>query len=153
MVSAMSPRDSCSGCSHCTRAALVGVAFSDSRSSMRSTIRLFQSVFLVAAAGCARSVIAGPAPAVTASAPRLPASDVLTPAAPASVGMDAALPARLDSIVRVAVAEGASPGAAIAVGRYGRLVHLAGYGTLDYAPSSPSVGPETMYDLASLTKV
>ena len=62
--------------------------------------------------------------------------------------MDSTLPARLDSIIRVGIAEGASPGAAIAVGRYGRLVHLRGYGTLDYAPDSPSVDAATMYDLA-----
>ena len=63
------------------------------------------------------------------------------------------LPNRLDSIIRVAIAEGAAPGASIAVARYGRLVHLRGYGTLDYAPDSPAVDPTTLYDLASLTKV
>jgi len=120
---------------------------------MRFVVRLSQALILATAAGCARTVIAGPASAMHASSPRLPNVDALTPAAPAAVGMDPGLPAHLDSIVRSAIAEGASPGAAIAVGRYGRLVHLAGYGTLDYAPSSPAVGPETMYDLASLTKV
>jgi CubicO group peptidase (beta-lactamase class C family) len=77
----------------------------------------------------------------------------LVSASPFAVGMDSTLPARLDSIVRIAIAEGASPGAAIAVGRYGRLVHLRGYGTLDYAAESPAVDGTTMYDLASLTKV
>jgi CubicO group peptidase (beta-lactamase class C family) len=67
--------------------------------------------------------------------------------------MDSMLPNRLDSIVRVAIAEGAAPGASIAVARYGRLVHLRGYGTLDYASDSPAVDPTTLYDLASLTKV
>jgi CubicO group peptidase (beta-lactamase class C family) len=67
--------------------------------------------------------------------------------------MDSTLPSRLDSIVRVGLAEGAAPGASIAVGRYGRLVYLKGYGTLDYAAGSPAVDPTTLYDLASLTKV
>jgi CubicO group peptidase (beta-lactamase class C family) len=67
--------------------------------------------------------------------------------------MDSTLPARLDSIARVAIAEGAAPGASIAVGRYGRLVLLKGYGTLDYSQGSPAVEPSTIYDLASLTKV
>jgi CubicO group peptidase (beta-lactamase class C family) len=67
--------------------------------------------------------------------------------------MDPALPSRLDSIIRVALAEGAAPGAAIAVGRFGRIVHLRGYGTLDYTPGSPAVEPTSLYDLASLTKV
>jgi CubicO group peptidase (beta-lactamase class C family) len=66
--------------------------------------------------------------------------------------MDSTLPARLDSIARVAIAEGAAPGASIAVGRYGRIVHLKGYGTLDYSAGSPAVDPTTLYDLASLTK-
>ena len=67
--------------------------------------------------------------------------------------MDSTLPPRLDSIVRVAIAEGAAPGAAIAVGRHGRVVYLKGYGTLDYTAGSPAVDPTTLYDLASLTKV
>lgn len=71
----------------------------------------------------------------------------------ASVGMDSTLSGRLDSIVQVALAEGASPGAALAVGRFGRLVYQRGYGTLDYAAGSPVVSPTTLYDLASLTKV
>jgi len=63
------------------------------------------------------------------------------------------MPARLDSIIRVGLAEGAAPGAAVAVGRYGRLVYIRGYGTLDYASDAPPVTPTTIYDLASLTKV
>jgi CubicO group peptidase (beta-lactamase class C family) len=67
--------------------------------------------------------------------------------------MDAALPETLDSIVRVALAEGAAPGLSLAVGRFGRLIHLRGYGTLDYASDTRPVSPTTLYDLASLTKV
>jgi len=67
--------------------------------------------------------------------------------------MDAQLPSRLDSIAAVAIREGAAPGLVVAVGRFGRLVHLKGYGAIDYAPGAPSADPTTMYDLASLTKV
>ncbi len=67
--------------------------------------------------------------------------------------MDSSLGHALDSIIALGIAQGAAPGVAIAVGRHGRLVHLAGYGTLDYAPGSPAVTPATIYDLASLTKV
>jgi len=112
---------------------------------------------------CSRSPVApAPAPApgpVTSiptpgpSSPRLPTVDRLVPAAPGVVGIDSTLPARLDSIVRVGIAEGAAPGVSIAVGRYGRLVHLKGYGTLDYSSGSPVVDANTVYDLASLTKV
>jgi CubicO group peptidase (beta-lactamase class C family) len=77
----------------------------------------------------------------------------LTRADPATVGMAADLGARLDSIVAVGIAEGAAPGAALAVGRWGRLVHLRGYGRIDIAPNAPAVTDSTMFDMASLTKV
>ena len=67
--------------------------------------------------------------------------------------MDSTLTARIDSIVGVGLAEGAAPGAAVAIGRFGRLVHLRGYGALDYSPESPAAVPTSLYDLASLTKV
>ena len=115
---------------------------------------------LVVASGCARQPVAvtTPVPQPTPSTlppppPRLPAVGALVSASPASVGMDANLPARLDSIINVGLAEGAAPGASVAVGRYGRLVYAKGYGTLDYAAGSPAVTPTTIYDLASLTKV
>jgi len=112
--------------------------------------------------------VVGCAPAATVPASRpsslglptpIPARVRVTPVAalvsapPLTVGMDSTLPAKLDSIIRAGIAEGASPGAAVAVGRYGRLVHMRGYGTLDYAPDSPAVDSATLYDLASLTKV
>ena len=81
------------------------------------------------------------------------ASDALVPASPLAVGLDPELTARLDSIVRVGLEQGAAPGAALAVGRFGRLVHLKAYGAIDYAGGSPAVDPTTLFDLASLTKV
>jgi len=114
------------------------------------------------------AAISGCTPAATAPEPRpgppvvrapllprvrLAPVNALVSASPITVGMDSTLPARLDSIIRAGIAEGASPGAAIAVGRYGRLVHLRGYGTLDYAADSPPVDANTLYDMASLTKV
>ncbi|MEO6526679.1 MAG: serine hydrolase [Gemmatimonadaceae bacterium] len=116
---------------------------------MRIALRLVLPLLLAA---CGRTLVTAPTPASTA-APRLATVDALVPASPASVGMAADLPARLDSIVRVALAEGMSPGAVVAVGRYGRLIHLKGYGTLGYEPGSPAADPTSLYDLASLTKV
>jgi serine-type D-Ala-D-Ala carboxypeptidase len=120
----------------------------------------FALIITAAAAGCARQrIVMQPEPAPTAPAPlpppppRLPTVGALVSARPASVGMDSTLPVRLDSIIQVGLAEGAAPGAAVAVGRYGRLVYAKGYGTLDYAPDAPAVTPRTIYDLASLTKV
>jgi CubicO group peptidase (beta-lactamase class C family) len=59
----------------------------------------------------------------------------------------------LDSIITHALADGAAPGATLAVGRYSRLVHLKGYGRLDTAVASAPVDVNTIYDMASLTKV
>src|SRR3982751_7020981 len=86
-----------------------------------------------------------------ATPPTPPAT--LVTADPAAVNMSRDLPARLDSIVRVAMAEGAAPGVALAVGRWGRLVHLRAYGRIDVPAGAPAVTDSTMFDMASLTKV
>lgn len=68
------------------------------------------------------------------------------------VSMDPSLLVRLDSTIEAALAAGASPGAALAIGRHGRLVRLRGYGVLEPSEAA-AVTPATLYDLASLTKV
>jgi CubicO group peptidase (beta-lactamase class C family) len=77
----------------------------------------------------------------------------LVRAEPAAVGLHPGLPAQLDSLIAAALAEGAAPGAAVAVGRWGRLVHLNGYGRIDTGADAGTVDPHTLFDLASLTKV
>lgn len=77
----------------------------------------------------------------------------VTATSPAGAGFRSDLGATLDSIVMVALREHAAPGASLAVGRHGRLVHLKGYGRLDTATASAAVDPNTIYDMASLTKV
>ena len=72
---------------------------------------------------------------------------------PETVGMDADRLRVLDGILNEAVADSASPGAALAVGRHGKLVRLRGYGRLDWAESAALADPRSIYDLASLTKV
>jgi CubicO group peptidase (beta-lactamase class C family) len=93
-----------------------------------------------------------PAP-VPAPTPRMAVLTVLTPALPGQVGLAADLPAALDSIARAAIADRAAPAIALAVGRHGRLVYLAGYGAVDWAPGSAAVTDSTLFDLASVTKV
>ncbi|HEU4451687.1 MAG TPA: serine hydrolase, partial [Longimicrobium sp.] len=93
-----------------------------------------------------------PAPAPVEE-PRMEPVRVLTPvASPSEVGMVTSLPARLDALARAAVADSAASGIAIAVGRWGRLVHLRGYGAVDWASGSAEVTDSTLFDLASLTK-
>jgi len=73
--------------------------------------------------------------------------------APAStVGMSDAGLDRVDSIARAAVADSTASAVALAIGRYGRLVRLEGFGTLAWG-SDRAVTPTTLFDLASLTKV
>ena len=77
----------------------------------------------------------------------------LTRARPSAVGMSKRLIPRLDSVIKAAIADHATPGATIAVARRGRLLLLKGYGHTDWAARAPRTTDSTMYDMASLTKV
>ncbi|WP_420633740.1 glycoside hydrolase family 3 N-terminal domain-containing protein [Candidatus Palauibacter sp.] len=72
---------------------------------------------------------------------------------PEEVGMDGDSLSRVDRLIEAAIRDGATPGAALVVGRGNRLVRLRGYGRLDWAATAPPVGDSSLYDLASLTKV
>jgi CubicO group peptidase (beta-lactamase class C family) len=87
-----------------------------------------------------------------AHAPPIVPQKTLSSANPESVGMRSDLNARLDSIMQAAISDHAAPGGALAIGRYGRVVHMKGYGKQD-TTSGPAVDENTMYDMASLTKV
>jgi CubicO group peptidase (beta-lactamase class C family) len=97
--------------------------------------------------GCTAQTTHPPAPEP------IPAMTTLVRAAPAAAGMRNDLNTTLDSIMKVALAEHAAPGGALAVGRYGRIVHIKGYGRLDTAVASAPVDENSIYDMASLTKV
>ncbi len=72
---------------------------------------------------------------------------------PTAVGIDPDRLSEVDSLIVRAIADSASPGAALAVARRGRLVRLRGYGRLDWDTASPAVTPVSLYDIASMTKV
>ncbi|HEX5050574.1 MAG TPA: glycoside hydrolase family 3 N-terminal domain-containing protein [Planctomycetota bacterium] len=95
--------------------------------------------------------IPGVAPAGTGCTV-LPGRDVAR-AEPADQDLDAALPARLRTVLEAAVADRAFPGAVCLVARRGAIVAEVAVGRLGYAPDEPAVTPGTLYDLASLTKV
>ena len=60
----------------------------------------------------------------------------------------------IDRIVRRGITAGGYPGASVVVGRNGYSVFEKGYGRLGWTPGSAAVVPdESIYDLASLTKV
>jgi CubicO group peptidase (beta-lactamase class C family) len=63
------------------------------------------------------------------------------------------LVAAVSPIVRKAIADRVFPGAVIETGRANGPIGTFAAGTLTYQPGSPAVSPNTIYDLASLTKV
>ncbi len=64
-----------------------------------------------------------------------------------SGGLDA-----VDAVVERGVAERAFPGAMLAIGRFGALIHLRAFGRLSYDEGAPRPPIDTIYDLASLTQ-
>ena len=63
-------------------------------------------------------------------------------------GLDA-----VDAVVEHGVTAKAFPGAVLAIGRSGELAHLRAFGRFTYDTGAPEVKTDTLYDLASLTKV
>jgi CubicO group peptidase (beta-lactamase class C family) len=109
--------------------------------------RVLTLVLCSISAACAPSMRGGHGPTP------LPALPALERAAPAVVGMSPALGATLDSIMAAGVAGGAAPGAELAVGRYGRIVYMKGFGQLDPQLEPAPPNDSTLWDMASLTKV
>ncbi|HEY3120210.1 MAG TPA: glycoside hydrolase family 3 N-terminal domain-containing protein [Vicinamibacteria bacterium] len=72
---------------------------------------------------------------------------------PEQVGFHADGIAALDGVMQSSVAAQAFPGGVLAVGKDGALAYLKPYGRISYDKDSPSVREDTIYDLASLTKV
>ncbi len=60
---------------------------------------------------------------------------------------------RAFDVLREGIARRAFPGASVAVTSQGRLVALKGLGRFTYEPDSPAVQADTIFDLASVTKV
>ena len=67
--------------------------------------------------------------------------------------LNLALDRSIDSIVTNAINAQATPGCQVVVLHNGRTVLNRAYGHLTYDPSSDTVTPQTVYDLASVTKV
>ncbi|WP_345268269.1 glycoside hydrolase family 3 N-terminal domain-containing protein [Nibrella viscosa] len=76
----------------------------------------------------------------------------LSMGSPESVGMKTAVLARIDDVTRGAVANRVVPGCQIIVARRGKIVYDKNFGTLTFN-SNDKVTDETLYDLASVTKV
>ena len=76
------------------------------------------------------------APALARAHPRHPWEDI-----PENAGMDPAALARADELIETAIRDGATPGAALVVGRGDRVVRLRGYGRLDWSETDAETFP------------
>ena len=74
-------------------------------------------------------------------------------ARPEDVGFRPQAIAEVDLLLERHLAEAAFPGAVAAVGKDGALAYLRAFGRLSYDTDAPAVETDTIYDLASLTKV
>jgi uncharacterized protein YbbC (DUF1343 family)/CubicO group peptidase (beta-lactamase class C family) len=82
-----------------------------------------------------------------------PALAQLLVAKPESVSVSASQLASMDSVIADEIAKGRLPGAVVFVGRKGRLAWQKTYGSRAVDPSREAMTPETIFDVASLTKV
>ncbi len=71
---------------------------------------------------------------------------------PESVGLDGKTLDKIDAVAEKAIRIQATPGANVLVVKDGKVVFERSYGKLEYK-ASPAVNSETVYDLASITKV
>jgi CubicO group peptidase (beta-lactamase class C family) len=82
-----------------------------------------------------------------------PFSEGIPVRSPTAVGMSAERLAAVDRVVLSGIAAGGFPGAAVVVGRDGYAVVKRGYGRLTWSEDAAPVTDQSVYDLASLTKV
>jgi uncharacterized protein YbbC (DUF1343 family)/CubicO group peptidase (beta-lactamase class C family) len=74
-------------------------------------------------------------------------------AKPESVSVSPSSLAAMDSVITDEIAKGRLPGAVVFVGRKGRLVWQKTYGSRAVDPSREPMTPDTIFDVASLTKI
>ncbi|MBI2835413.1 MAG: DUF1343 domain-containing protein [Acidobacteria bacterium] len=74
-------------------------------------------------------------------------------AAPSDGGLDRVILRRVDDLISEAIGDKKLPGAVLLVGRHGRTVHEKAYGNRALVPNVEPMTLDTVFDLASLTKV
>ncbi len=78
---------------------------------------------------------------------------VLHVGTPGQVGFIAERFSELDTIMQDAIKNGATPGAVLLVAKDGVIVYQKAFGRFTYSPHSERVTVNTIYDLASVTKI
>ncbi len=89
--------------------------------------------------------------AILAQSPNSTAS--LTTTAPSAVGMSPTHLTNIDTIVEAEIAKKQLPGAVVLVGRQGKIVWRRAYGNRALEPQPEAMTTDTIFDLASLTKI
>jgi uncharacterized protein YbbC (DUF1343 family)/CubicO group peptidase (beta-lactamase class C family) len=111
---------------------------------------LVKSIILLLAAGL---MPAAPAEAQRDRQPRAAARVRLAESPPEAVGMSGERLARIDEAVLASLARKETPGAVVLVARKGRVVYRKAFGDRAVAPRREPMTVDTVFDLASLTKV
>src|SRR5436853_7444695 len=73
--------------------------------------------------------------------------------APSAVGVSSERLARIDRVIQGSIEKKELPGAVVLVGRRGRIIWRKAYGARSLEPQRETMTTETIFDLASLTKV
>src|SRR5438094_1108129 len=82
-----------------------------------------------------------------------PGSAQLPAALPSSRGFSAERLARMDAVIQTSIEKKELPGAVVLVARHGRVVWRKAYGARAVEPQREAMTTDTIFDLASLTKV
>jgi uncharacterized protein YbbC (DUF1343 family) len=114
--------------------------------SYTALIAIAVAVIVIGLAGCA--AVPRPRPPVIVEPPPPP-----PPPKPPAPEIDARRFAKIDQAARQEIAAGHVPGAVILVGHRGRIVYRKAFGLRAVAPSARPMRVDTVFDLASLTKV
>src|SRR5882724_3521967 len=73
--------------------------------------------------------------------------------APATLGMSAERLARMDQVIAASIEKKELPGAVVLVARHGRVAWRKAYGSRAVEPQREAMTADTIFDLASLTKI
>ncbi len=77
----------------------------------------------------------------------------LPPAAPETIGLKAEQMNRIDAAVAASIQAGDTPGAVVLVARHGKIGYLKAFGNRALQPQRETMTTDTIFDMASLTKV
>jgi CubicO group peptidase (beta-lactamase class C family) len=120
------------------------------RSSFAAFITLAVAIVLLGLSGCAH--VPPPLPPVVVE-PTPPPCPPTPPAPPETSEIDSPSFARIGQVAKREIAAGHVPGAVILVGHQGEIVYRKAFGLRAVEPCPVPMTVDTIFDLASLTKV